>query len=140
MAIVGAVDFDPQGDGQEHPESAGAVSDGNPGTAWETQTYNNPEFDAPKTGVGIYLELEGAHDLSTVTVTSGDTGWSAEVYVADQPGADLAAWGEPRGSVENAGTAADIPLSPGTRGRYVLLWVTRLPSSGNLNVSEIQVA
>jgi tRNA A-37 threonylcarbamoyl transferase component Bud32 len=140
MAIVGAVDFDPQGDGQEHPESVDAVRDGNPGTTWETQTYNNPDFDPPKTGVGIYLELDGAHDLSTVTVTATDTGWNAEVYVADQPGADLAAWGEPRGSVENANTVADIALSPATRGRYVLLWVTRLPSSGNLNVSEIQVA
>ena len=143
ITIVRADDFDPLGDDQEeNQDAAGNVFDGNPQTAWETEQYQAPaeEFGGAKDGVGVFVELDGVHDLSTVTVTADETGWSAEVYVADQPGSDLAAWGEPRGSTENAGTTVEIALSPGTNGRSVLLWLTRLPSSGKLTVSEIQVA
>ncbi len=143
VTIVGADDFDPLGDDrEENQDSAGNVLDGNPQTAWETEQYQAPAeaFGGAKDGVGVFVELDGVHDLSTVTVATRESGWSAAVYVADQPGPDLAAWGEARGTVENADTAAEIPLTRGTRGRYVLLWLTRLPSSGKLNVSEIQVA
>ncbi|MGH8985389.1 MAG: protein kinase domain-containing protein [Acidimicrobiia bacterium] len=143
VTIVGADDFDPLGDDQEeNQESAGNVFDGNPRTAWETEQYQAPaqEFGGAKDGVGIFVELDGVDDLSTVTVTADEAGWSAEVYVADQPGADLAAWGQTRGTVDDAGTTADIALRDGTRGRYVLVWLTRLPPSGKLRVSDIRVA
>jgi hypothetical protein len=143
ITIVGADDFDPLGDDQEeNQESTGNVFDGNPQTAWETEQYEAPaqEFGGAKDGVGVFVELDGVHDLSTVTVTAEETGWSAEVYVADQPGADLAAWGQARGAVDDADTTAEITLDDGTRGQNVLLWLTRLPPSGKLNVSDIRVA
>jgi serine/threonine-protein kinase len=143
ITIVGADDFDPLGDDQEENQDAtGNVFDGNPETAWETEQYEAPaqEFGGAKDGVGVIVELDGVHDLSTVTVTAEESGWSAEVHVADQPGADLAAWGQARGTVADAGTTAEIPLDDGTRGQNVLLWLTRLPPSGKLHVSDIRVA
>lgn len=142
ITIVGADDFDPLGDDQENQETAANVFDGDPQTAWETEQYEAPaqEFGGAKDGVGVSVELGGVHDLSTVAVTADETGWSAEVYVADQPGADLAAWGQARGTVDDTGTTAEITLDDGTRGQNVLLWLTRLPPSGKLHVSDIRVA
>ncbi len=142
ISRLDAVVFDPQGDGDEHSELTEGVIDDNPTTAWETHQYRAPAetFGGLKAGVGLYVELDAVHDLSTVTVTT-ERGWSGEVYVADDPGAELAGWGAARASVSDApDTTVDIGLDRGTRGRYVLLWLTRLPSSGKLHVSNIQVA
>jgi tRNA A-37 threonylcarbamoyl transferase component Bud32 len=140
--IVGAGAFDPPpGDGQENGDQAEAVFDPDPESAWETQQYEAPreQFGGIKDGVGLYVELDGAHEVSTVSVTAQETGWSAEIYVADEPGASLGDWGEPRASVSEGGTSAELEVAPDTRGRYVLLWLTRLPSSGKLHVTGLQV-
>jgi eukaryotic-like serine/threonine-protein kinase len=142
IALVSATDFDPLGDGGESGGSVGNAIDGNPATAWETEQYQAPqqEFGGNKDGVGLFVELDAVHDIDDVAVTTDESGWSADVYVADEPATDLAGWGQARGSTSDAGTTADIPLDSGTRGRYVLLWLTRLPSSGKLHVNEIQIA
>jgi serine/threonine-protein kinase len=142
IALVNAADFDPLGDGAESGGSVGNAIDGDPATAWETEQYQAPqqEFGGNKDGVGLFVELDAVHDVDDVTVTTDETGWSADVYVADQPSDDLTGWGQPRGSTTDAGTTADISLDSGARGRYVLLWLTRLPSNGKLHVNDIQIA
>jgi tRNA A-37 threonylcarbamoyl transferase component Bud32 len=141
--IVSGDDFDPPpGDGDENGDQVRAVFDDNPGNAWETQTYQAPseQFGGIKDGVGFYVELDAPHDLSSIAVATQETAWSAEIYAADQPGDTLADWGPSRGSVSDAGTDETIDLSDDTRGRYVLLWLTRLPASGKLHVTGVQVA
>src|SRR6202011_3923420 len=52
LPIVAAHDFDPPpGDGGEHPEDVQFAIDGDPGTAWQTESYSNRNFGNAKSGV-----------------------------------------------------------------------------------------
>jgi hypothetical protein len=62
-------------------------------------------------------------------------GYTAEIYVADRPSADLAGWGRPRA----AGGSGTFDVG-GVTGRYVLVWFTSLPQVDGgykVEVSEI---
>jgi putative peptidoglycan lipid II flippase len=140
---VNARDFDPEGDdGSENPDAAGNASDGNPSTAWSTETYQAPsqEFGNSKSGVGLILELDGQHEVSAVSVAADDSDWNADVYVSDQSGNDLPAWGQARASKEGLGRDALFAIDPNASGRFVLLWLTRLPSDGKLGINEVAIA
>src|SRR5690606_31761976 len=72
-----ATDFDPEGDPpEEYPEDAPLAVDGDPATAWGTQTYEQ-QFGPGglKSGVGLVLDLGGSQDVRRVriTVRGGDT-------------------------------------------------------------------
>jgi serine/threonine-protein kinase len=141
ISLINAVDFDPLGDGAEGGSGVGNAIDDDPATAWETEQYQAPqqEFGGNKDGVGLYVELDAGHEIDAVTVTTEEEGWSADIYVADEPGDTLSAWGSPLGSVSDTSTSEVIDLDSGASGRYVLLWLTRLPSNGKLHVTGIQV-
>jgi eukaryotic-like serine/threonine-protein kinase len=140
LKLVSAKDFDPQGDNRsENPGQVRFAFDGNPTTAWSTEHYNTADFGRAKPGVGIWFDLGSSHTVRSVEVDSPDTGWSAAVYVADNPASTLAGWGKPRATGADLGTHARLTLSSPASGRYVLLWITRLPASGKLKVSEVRV-
>jgi serine/threonine-protein kinase len=133
---LAAQSFDPFGDDKvENQASAGHVSDGDPNTAWKTSSYedNFPKF---KQGVGIYVDLGRSQKVRGVDVNA-TPGSTAEIFVADRPGADLAGWGKVRG----AGATGPFDLD-GVTGRYVLVWFTSLPQlegGYRAEVSEITV-
>jgi serine/threonine-protein kinase len=133
---LAASSFDPFGDDKvENQAGAAHVSDGDPGTAWKTSSYqdNFPRF---KAGVGVYVDLGRSQKVRTVNVKA-TPGYTAEIFVADRPGADLDAWGKPRA----AGGTGTFNLG-GVNGRYVLLWFTSLPQGEGgykAEVSEITV-
>jgi tRNA A-37 threonylcarbamoyl transferase component Bud32 len=140
IKLVSAKDFDPQGDNRsENPGQVRFAFDGDPTTAWSTEHYNTVDFGRAKAGAGIWFDLGSSHTVRSVEVDSPDTGWSAAVYVADNPAATLAGWGKPRATGSDLGTHARLTLSSPASGRYVLLWITRLPASGKLRVSEVRV-
>jgi serine/threonine-protein kinase len=138
--VVGVSDFDPEGDKTEHPETTDAAVDGDPGTAWTTERYDSTAFGGLKSGVGLRLDLAQPADVSSVEIDTTEGGWSAEVYVADAPGDSLTAWGSPLGSVEDAGSNARIEPGGTASGSAVLVWFTRLPTSGQVAVAEVRVA
>jgi eukaryotic-like serine/threonine-protein kinase len=139
LPITEAQDFDPPpGGGNEHSDEAPLAIDGNPGTAWQTEEYSNRNFGNAKPGVGLWVRLDGPHDITTVTVTALEGGWSAEIYVADQPGNSLQAWGQARATGDDLGTSHPFGVQ-GARGQYVLVWCTRLPPSNKLEIAEIKV-
>jgi serine/threonine-protein kinase len=133
--ITAVTPFDPLGDdGTEDPEHVDNVKDGDSTTFWSTDQYN--QFpDGPKTGVGIALTLDGAFDVSNVSVDTNQTGWGAEIYVSDQPATSLTRlsdWGPVRAK------GSDLPRqhtfeTSGVTGRSVLLWLTELPAGQNNN-------
>ena len=60
VALSGATDYDPQGDGEEVGSKVELAADGDPtGTAWETEHYDSETFEGTKTGpdpgVGVYV-------------------------------------------------------------------------------------
>jgi serine/threonine protein kinase len=136
LPIVEASAFDPFVDGEEHSSEAPRAFDSDPRTAWQTDRYNSRDLDKP--GVGLWVQLDAPHDITSVTVSALEGGWSGEIYVADQPGDSLAAWGSPRASMDNVPGTHAFPLT-NTRGQYVLVWCTQLPPSNKLQIGDIKV-
>jgi eukaryotic-like serine/threonine-protein kinase len=136
LPIVEASAFDPFVDGEEHSSEAPRVFDRDPGTAWQTDRYNSRDLDKP--GVGLWVRLDAPYDITSVTVMALEGGWSGEIYVADQPGDSLAAWGQPRQSGDNIPATHAFPLT-NTQGQYVLVWCTQLPPSNKLQIGDIKV-
>jgi putative peptide zinc metalloprotease protein len=141
---VSAHGFDPldtQGDpNDENDALAGYAIDGNPATAWRSQYYlGNPVFGGLKAGSGLILDMGRRVRLRSVTVTFGA-----------EPGADVAV--EIGGNHTTGGNGTLAGPAPGTfttvatadgvggthtfrtsspaRGRYLLIWFTRLPPAG----------
>jgi serine/threonine protein kinase len=138
--IVRVSDFDPEGDGSEHPESVAAATDGNPATAWTTETYDSPDFGGLKAGVGLQLVLAEPADVSAVEIETAEGGWSADVYVAAEPADTLSGWGAPRASIQDASTSQRLDLGPPPPvGAAVLVWFTHLPPSGRVTVDEVRL-
>jgi hypothetical protein len=139
LPITEARDFDPPpGDGSEHSDETPRAIDGDPGTSWQTEEYSNRNFGNAKPGVGLWVHLDAAHDITTVTVTTVAGGWSGEIYVADQPGSSLQAWGQARATGDDVGSSHAFDVK-GARGQYVLVWCTHLPPSNKLQIAEIKV-
>jgi eukaryotic-like serine/threonine-protein kinase len=127
--------FDPPpGSGVEHDDELPLLVDGNPATAWSTESYSRRDFGGLKPGVGIILQLSGSHPLKELKVTSPSSGWAAEVLVAASPQPTREAWGQPVASkrgLDRGTTTFDLG---DRRGGAVLLWITDL-GAGNASVS-----
>ena len=134
--------FDPPpGSGVEHDDELPNVVDGDVSSVWRTENYSTNRFGGLKPGVGVVLQLDAAHQLKELKVTSPSNGWSAEVLVAASPQSTRAAWGAPvatKRGIDRGSTTFDL----GDRtGGAVLLWITDLGegnsvvSIGELNLS-----
>lgn len=130
MQIVGAGEFDPRpGDGEEHPEQIGLLTDGRENTFWTTVCYRRANM-APKEGVGVVLQLSAPAKGHTLVLTSPSRGFSARTYVATTVGERLRDWGKPTDQGNNLGPGdVELDLGDGT-GRYVLVWFTVLGQPG----------
>ncbi|HEV7462159.1 MAG TPA: protein kinase [Solirubrobacteraceae bacterium] len=142
----GASDFDPLGIPQsENPAQADFAIDRNPATTWNTESYG-PGAQLPKAGVGIYVDADPGVAAKLMQVDTPETGWTAEVFASDrQPSrastdpperdSSFHLVAGPRKITEQT---VKIPLdTAGHPYRYYLLWITRLPPSGQAKVAEI---
>jgi serine/threonine-protein kinase len=137
VQLVAAQDFDPEGDGTEHPEVVDLVIDGLAATSWRTESYSSQDLGGAKSGVGIYVELAEPTDISFVEVDTQSSGWNAQIYIADAPTTELSGWGAPVADRQDLGTTESFEVDGS--GSAVLIWITRVPGSGRLEVSEIRV-
>jgi hypothetical protein len=120
-------DFDPDGDGTEHPETVAAATDGNAGTYWTTETYSS--FDKP--GVGIVLDARSAVELSGVTVATDTPGFTAVIEASSRPDGGFK-------TVSNSQAVEDqttFDLEGGSY-RYYLIWITSL--NGRVHINEVK--
>jgi serine/threonine-protein kinase len=149
LSITGAKAFDPApGDGSEHGDELGALTDGKPDTIWDTEWYRDRELGNLKPGVGFYLTVPQASTIEQVQLTSPSKDWSVEIYVANSPATALEGWGQPQAHKENipGGRAVTLDLPEGgVKGGAVLVWFTHLgevPTDSNqfrVEVSEVKV-
>ncbi len=140
VAIAQVTDFDPFGDnGREGAEIVARAADGDPATAWSTEIYTTPAFGNAKPGVGLIAEPTTTTPIRAVTLTTASGGWSAAVYARPTPGATLTEWGSPIATVTAAEATSTIECRPTAPGEAVLVWFTRLPDSGQLQVSELEL-
>ena len=142
IPIRSARDYDPEGDGSEHPDQVQLAIDGNPGTAWTTDHYNTAAFGNLKRGVGLWLDLGGSRDVGSVTIASSVQNWSFQLLPGPygKPGAPMPATdGATSFTLRNG--EATIRLRP-ARTPGVLIWITTLaPDQGRFAaaVGEVTV-
>lgn len=145
ITIQRAKDFDPRGqDGQEKPRDIPKAYDGDPNTAWSTDSYvGYSAFGNLKPGVGIILDLGKTQQVGNVKVTflGGDT--SVELRASTSSGDVLPeALDDFKPVAKGSGTDVNLK-GKGLKARYVLVWLTNLPQTADGDyrgkISEIQV-
>ena len=138
-AIASVSDFDPFGNnGSENPQLVALAIDGDPSTAWNSETYVTRDVGG-KPGVGLVLTLDASADVSSVEVV-GAGGSDVEIYVSEQAGATLDDWGPVRARASDISDDATIAVDPSVRGRDVLVWFTATPESLRIDVAELRVS
>jgi serine/threonine-protein kinase len=131
ISISEATDYDPQGDGEEDPETISFAVDGNPtGTAWSSEHYDTPTFAGTKTGpdpgVGLYVTTKSPAKPTTMVIRTPTPGWDAQIFaVASGPPEELSEWGEPVGEVTDAAPLEEVELHLSTPAKYFLIWFNK---------------
>lgn len=146
IRIVGAQDFDPEGDPpEENPDQVSLAVDGKPDTGWRTLTYkDDPRLGGLKSGVGLVLDLGSEQEVGSVTVTLVGNPTDLELYATapgvDNPPAELADARRVGGTTAD-GTSTVIRLDPKPRTRFLVVWLTKLPAvSGGFRGEVAEVA
>jgi hypothetical protein len=130
LAAVGA--YDPEGDGHENDAAVVNAVDGNPASFWSTEHYTHGFF---KKGVGIVLDAGRRRPIGRVVVGTDGAGSRAEIQLGDNPGGPF----RPVSQNKALDRSTTFALKKGATGRYVLVWVTALPSAiGEAHVTEVR--
>jgi hypothetical protein len=119
----------------EHPELTSRVTDGNPGTYWQTSRYHYPGGGLGKPGVGLVLDAGGVVTLHHLTVTTDTPGFTAEIQAGNS---DQGPFHTVSGSATVTGqTTFDLSDA---RARYFVVWITNLGSSSQVHVNEVSAS
>lgn len=135
LEVRRVVDFDPEadgGNGEEFPDTAANVVDGDESTTWTTMRYlRRPNMGGLKPGVGLALDLGETRTVSSVDVTFvGDGATTVELRVPAGDDASMRSVQDwevvaPK-SEAPVGTQTITPGSP-VETRWVLVYVSNLP-------------
>jgi serine/threonine-protein kinase len=129
VTLSGVTAYDPDGDGQEHDDTASEATDGNQATFWRTEHYSG---SLNKPGVGLVLDAGKPVKLSKLTVTSETPGFTAQVEAGpSSTGGFTSVSGS---SVVGTSTTFSVD---GSAERYYLLWVTDLGGNPRVEVNEV---
>lgn len=128
LGVASVTAFGPAGtsDG-DNPAIAYRILDVSTEQPWYSQWYATPSFGGLRTGTGLLLNLGRDATVTDVVLTLGSApGTDVQVRVGNSPSADLPTVAS---AYDAAGTVRLTATPPG-KGRYVLIWFIRLPSSG----------
>lgn len=138
IQIASARDFDPSGDGTEHPELVAQTHDGEVSTMWRSETYEATFSEVGKTGVGLVFDLGEEVALDEVLITFDAPGYSVEI---------LAGNSAPESTEDLSPITGDQSVDQeqtfsvdGAEGRYWLVWVTGLreDGGGRVQIGEVE--
>lgn len=141
LAGLSIRDFDPFGDNQENSDKVGNAVDGFPNTTWPTSRYRSATFGELKSGVGLVLDLGRPTVLSSVQVGFSAPGAHVELRLSDTDPATLDAT-RVVAAANGGQQVATLTPAGGTRGRYLVIWITTLPKDGDgyrVGISELRV-
>jgi eukaryotic-like serine/threonine-protein kinase len=148
ITIDRAQDFDPFGQDQaENPDRVGLAIDGKEDTFWSTEHYNSAAFGGLKSGLGLFLDLGGTHEVTRITISSPQAGWRFELLPGSQPDADAHPLAATNGSTRFTMPASgriEIELRP-VRIPGLMIWIAQLapdPNGGRFvaEIGEVAVA
>jgi hypothetical protein len=135
-----AHDYDPYGTGGEHPELVHNVVDGDPTTAWNTESYNAGLGTKP--GVGLYVDAGSGIQARRLDVTANPSDYEARVYAAPSGAVptNLDGWTSVSSLIPSVGDRAQITIdTQGKSYQYYLLWITKLPPGGKAGIAELKL-
>ncbi|MGH3344598.1 MAG: serine/threonine protein kinase [Carbonactinosporaceae bacterium] len=147
FTLASAQDFDPYASpASEHPEDAPLAVDGDPGTAWETMTYYSPALGGLKPGVGLVVDLGQARKVGEAQLQFTGPGTDFQLRAAG-PGVSSMP-GSPDEyrlvrEVSGAGQQVSMRFGDPVQTRYLLVWLTELPSAGDgyrIGISEVSAS
>ncbi|MBA8827716.1 hypothetical protein FHX42_005121 [Saccharopolyspora lacisalsi] len=125
---------------RDNREDAGHVIDGDPGTHWETDGYNDQLGTGFKSGIGLVLTLERPTEVTEVTIESPSPGTHVEIRAASGTNPSLQGSKVIGQGDLKAGTT-DVPVRASKPTSHVLVWVTKLTENGRYSsqIDEITV-
>ena len=134
-----ALDYDPLGDDDEHPEEAGFALDGDDQTTWSTESYR--DNDLQKAGVGLVIDAEPGVAAGELEIRTPTPGFDVEIHAATGgvpetlPGDGWTQVGAATGVGERETLRLD---TGGQEFRHYLVWITALPpDSERVELAEI---
>ncbi|MFC9546302.1 protein kinase family protein [Streptomyces sp. NPDC014603] len=140
LAIQGAQEYVAKGAAQA-PGDVGNTFDGDSSTYWRTKTYREgPDMNpAYKPGVGIVYDLGSEQSVTSSSIGLLHQGAHTTItlYATDSPGSST-----PISSMRKLGTEtttggqATVKVDKPVKTRYVLVWLTALPSAPGDAYSE----
>ena len=144
IELAAVRDFDPQGDPpEENPDLAPLAIDGDPTTAWQTQTYFDQFGGASglKTGIGLVVDLGESQEVAQVDLTTLGSPMEVSYYLSDDDPTAVAGL-EPVAGGTVTGDRLRTTLDEPATGRYLIVWITSLPPVGadfRADVAEVGV-
>ena len=135
---VKATVFSPEGDADE-PDQAGSAIDGNPATAWSTDTYHDAvPFPNFKNGVGLILQLPKPTVVGSVNLDTSATGTKVQIRSASTSSpaklGDTTALTAPT-SVHPGHNS--IPVKAASPTSYLVVWISTLGTTNGESRSDI---
>ncbi|WP_343572937.1 murein biosynthesis integral membrane protein MurJ [Mycobacterium sp.] len=135
---VSATVYSPGG-AADNPASAALAIDGSPGTAWETDIYQDPApFPGFKSGVGLLLKLPRPTVVGAVNVDLASTGTKIQIRssATATPGTleDTAVLSQPTAMHPGHNTIAVKASSP---TQYVLVWISTLGTENGVSRASL---
>jgi hypothetical protein len=109
----------------DNSDLANLAIDRKPATAWRTDWYTTALFGNLYPGTGLLLDMGRPVTITAVRITlSRAPGASLQVRVGPAP---VLSSLRPVADAANAGGVVDLRMAQPAPGRYVLIWLTRLP-------------
>ena len=139
LTPVSATAFGSAGGPGDNSDLAHLAIDGNPATAWHTDWYSTAQFGNLYPGTGLLVDLGHPATLTGATIRLGRAhGASFQLRAGATPA--LASL-RPVARASGAGGMVRLRFTRPVRGRYLLLWFTRLPPgpTGNFQASVYQL-
>ncbi|MCX4408618.1 MULTISPECIES: protein kinase family protein [unclassified Streptomyces] len=133
IAIQGAQEYVAEGDAQ-HPGDVDKTYDNSMSTGWRTNSYKDGPKILIKPGVGIVYDLGSTQSVATANLTLryGGDHTAVELYATDSPTSSTPLSSMTKlGAMTTSGTSAKVSVDKPVKSRYVLVWLTAMPYSGN---------
>ena len=128
LPVVSVTDFDPFGSTrQENPKLVPLAVDADPSTAWLTVHYKAADMSG-KPGVGLLLDLGAPRPVSAVELRLVGNGTDLSVLATDDPRARIDTFTS-LAQVTGAGQSLVLRVPRPVTTRYVVIWLTSLPSA-----------
>ncbi len=121
VRIASVSGFDPEGDGAEKDSTAGDAFDGDPDTAWESETYRSDTYGGLKDGVGLLVDLGAPARVTSLTARLGGEGSSVELRTATGSTLDGS---RVIATADDASGTVPLRAATAVTTRYLVLWFT----------------